>query len=57
MCLRWAPEKYIAGAAFDRAGLDNVRSLTSHNPYRPSRPVMAIALLFTLYIYILYNTI
>jgi hypothetical protein len=24
MCLRRAPEKYIAGAALDRAGLDNV---------------------------------
>jgi hypothetical protein len=23
MCLRRAPEKYIAGAALDRAGLDN----------------------------------
>jgi hypothetical protein len=23
MCLRRAPEKYIAGAAFDRAGLDS----------------------------------
>jgi hypothetical protein len=32
MCLRRAPEKYIAGAALDRAGLDNVGSLTSHNP-------------------------
>jgi hypothetical protein len=32
MCLRRAPEKYIAGAALDRAGLDNVGSLTHHNP-------------------------
>jgi hypothetical protein len=38
MCLRRAPEKYIAGAkapagsALDRAGLDNVESSTSHNP-------------------------
>jgi hypothetical protein len=38
MCLRRAPEKYIAGAkapagtALDRAGLDNVGSLTSHSP-------------------------
>jgi hypothetical protein len=24
MCLRRAPEKYIAGAALDRAGLDNL---------------------------------
>jgi hypothetical protein len=32
MCLRRAPEKYIAGAALDRAGLDNVGSSTSHNP-------------------------
>jgi hypothetical protein len=32
MCLWRAPEKYIAGAALDRAGLDNVGSLTSYNP-------------------------
>jgi hypothetical protein len=32
MCLRRAPEKYIAGAALDRAGLDNVGSSTSQNP-------------------------
>jgi hypothetical protein len=32
MWLRRAPEKYIAGAALDRASLDNVGSLTSHNP-------------------------
>jgi hypothetical protein len=32
MCLRRAPEKYIAGAALDRAGLDNGGSLTSYNP-------------------------
>jgi hypothetical protein len=32
MCLRRAPEKYIAGAALDRAGLGNVGPLTSHNP-------------------------
>jgi hypothetical protein len=32
MCLRRAPEKYIAGAALDRAGLDNMGSFTSHNP-------------------------
>jgi hypothetical protein len=32
MCLRRAPEEYIAGAALDRAGLDNVGSSTSHNP-------------------------
>jgi hypothetical protein len=31
MCLRRAPEKYIAGAASDRAGLDNMGSLASHN--------------------------
>jgi hypothetical protein len=31
MCLRRAPEKYIAGAALDRAGLDNVGFSTSHN--------------------------
>jgi hypothetical protein len=37
MCLRRAPEKYIAGAkapagaALDRAGLDTVGSSTSHN--------------------------
>jgi hypothetical protein len=31
MCLRRAPEKYIAGAALDRAGLHNVGSSTSHN--------------------------
>jgi hypothetical protein len=37
MCLRRAPEKYIAGAkaparpALDRAGLDNVGSSTAHN--------------------------
>jgi hypothetical protein len=31
MCLWKAPEKYIAGAALDRAGLDNVGSSTSHN--------------------------
>jgi hypothetical protein len=29
---RRAPEKYIAGAALDRAGLDNVGSSPSHNP-------------------------
>jgi hypothetical protein len=38
MCLRRAPEKYIAGtkapagAALDRAGLDNVGFLLSDNP-------------------------
>jgi hypothetical protein len=32
MCLRRASEKYIAGAALDRAGQDNVEFLTSHNP-------------------------
>jgi hypothetical protein len=32
MCLRRAPEKYIAGAALDRAALENVGSSTSHNP-------------------------
>jgi hypothetical protein len=32
MCSRRAPEKYIAGAALDRADLDSVGSLTSHNP-------------------------
>jgi hypothetical protein len=32
MCLRRAPEKYIAGAALDRADLDNVGCLISHNP-------------------------
>jgi hypothetical protein len=26
MCLRRAPEKYIAGAALDRAGLDSVET-------------------------------
>jgi hypothetical protein len=31
MCLRRAPEKYIAGAALDRAGLDSVRFSTYHN--------------------------
>jgi hypothetical protein len=31
MCLRRATEKYIAGAALDRAGLDNVGSATSNN--------------------------
>jgi hypothetical protein len=31
MCLRRAPEKYIAGAALDRAGLDSVGSSTSHS--------------------------
>jgi hypothetical protein len=32
MCLWRAPEKYIAGAALDRAGLGNVGFSTSHNP-------------------------
>jgi hypothetical protein len=32
MCLRRAPEKCIAGAALDRAGLDNMGSSTSYNP-------------------------
>jgi hypothetical protein len=32
MCLRRAPEKYIAGAALDRADLDNMKSSKSHNP-------------------------
>jgi hypothetical protein len=45
MCLRRAPEKYIAGAAFDRAGLDNVRSLTSYKSYRPRRPFTGTILL------------
>jgi hypothetical protein len=51
MCLRRAPEKYIAGdkapagAALDRAGLDNVGSLTSHNRIGFPRPVTGIALL------------
>jgi hypothetical protein len=26
MCLRRAPEKYIAGAALDRAGLDSIKT-------------------------------
>jgi hypothetical protein len=30
MCLQRAPEKYIAGAALDRAGLDNVGILISN---------------------------
>jgi hypothetical protein len=32
MCLRRAPEKYIAGAALDRAGLNSVASSMSHSP-------------------------
>jgi hypothetical protein len=37
MCLRRAPEKYIAGAALDRAGVDNqlvdgVRLSATHTP-------------------------
>jgi hypothetical protein len=32
MWLRREPEKYIAGAALDRAGLDNVGFSTSNNP-------------------------
>jgi hypothetical protein len=32
MCLRRAPEKYIAGAALDRAALDNMGSSTSNSP-------------------------
>jgi hypothetical protein len=28
MCLRRAPEKYIAGAALDRAGLFRLRNVT-----------------------------
>jgi hypothetical protein len=32
MCLRGALEKYIAGAALDRAGLDNVGCLISYSP-------------------------
>jgi hypothetical protein len=32
MCLRRAPEKYIAGAALDRAGLDN--RLTDGGKYK-----------------------
>jgi hypothetical protein len=39
MCLRRAPEKYIAGAALDRAGLDNVLILNISQPYRPQRSV------------------
>jgi hypothetical protein len=35
MCLRRAPEKYIAGAALDRAGLHNVGVSTSHSPVGP----------------------
>jgi hypothetical protein len=42
MCLRRAPEKYIAGAALDRAGLDNVGSSTSQ-PQMPPRSVWEIA--------------
>jgi hypothetical protein len=29
MCLRRAPEKYIAGAALDRAGLDELKKKIS----------------------------
>jgi hypothetical protein len=32
MCLRRAPEKYITGAALDRAGLENTEASTSLNP-------------------------
>jgi hypothetical protein len=28
MCLRRAPEKYIAGAALDRAGIQNIKTRT-----------------------------
>jgi hypothetical protein len=48
MCLRRAPEKYIAGVALDRAGLDNVGSSTSLQPCGPPRPVMGIAFTFFL---------
>jgi hypothetical protein len=47
MCLRRAPEKYIAGAALDRAGLDNVGSSTSQ-PHKPPRPLREITLFFLL---------
>jgi hypothetical protein len=32
MCLRRVPEKYIAGAALDRAGVETVGYSTSQNP-------------------------
>jgi hypothetical protein len=46
MCLRRAPEKYIAGAALDRAGPDNMGSSTSHNPIGFHGLLQEIALLF-----------
>jgi hypothetical protein len=49
MCLRRAPEKYIAGAALDRAAVESRQCgiLNIPQAYRPPRPVMGIALLLT----------
>jgi hypothetical protein len=46
MCLRRAPEKHIAGAALDSAGLDNMGSSTSHNPIGLHGLLRGIAFLF-----------
>jgi hypothetical protein len=46
MCLQRAPEKYIAGAALDRAAVEECGILNISLPYKPPWFVTGIALLY-----------